>query len=113
MGIPAGRQRGGLLLLLPATPGAAVSRVLEPLGRMALTNYLTATVIVVAVAPALGLADSGRFGAALGLAAAILAAQAVLSRLWLDRFRFGPVEWPWRCVTWLRPVPLTRYAHAG
>lgn len=38
--------------------------------------------------------------------AGLLAAQAVLSPLWLRRFRYGPVEWLWRCVTWWRWMPI-------
>ena len=39
-------------------------------------------------------------GAAIGLGVAILALQAIVSPLWLARFRYGPAEWAWRCVTW-------------
>ena len=42
------------------------------------------------------------------LAVAILAVQSVLSRLWLRSFRYGPLEWVWRSVTWWRPVTLRR-----
>jgi uncharacterized protein len=63
--------------------------LLAPLGRVALTNYVTATLLVLAVAPLLDLHGSHRWGAALGLAAAVLGGQALLSRLRLARFRLG------------------------
>ncbi|SDP76739.1 Uncharacterized membrane protein YeiB [Actinopolyspora xinjiangensis] len=94
----------GLLLLLRTRVGPAVSALLEPLGRMALTNYLTATLLVVALAPVLGLPHSLRFGPALALAAGIIGVQVLWSRWWLRRFRYGPFEWLWRCVTWWSPV---------
>ncbi|WP_405513057.1 DUF418 domain-containing protein [Streptomyces canus] len=97
-----------LLLLLRTPLGRPLSAVLEPLGRMALTNYLTATLAVTAASPLLGLRDSARWGTAMLLAAGILAVQAVLSHWWLRRFRYGPFEWCLRCVTWWSIVPITR-----
>ncbi|MFI0713316.1 DUF418 domain-containing protein [Streptomyces inhibens] len=98
----------GFLLLLRTPLRGAMAAVFAPLGRMALTNYLTATLIIVAVAPVLGLSESTRWGTALGLAAVILAVQTVLSHLWLSAFRYGPLEWAWRCVTWWQLVPITK-----
>ncbi|MDF9811745.1 DUF418 domain-containing protein [Streptomyces sp. SPB162] len=97
-----------LLLLLRTPLGRPLSAVLEPLGRMALTNYLTATVAVTAASPLLGLRESARWGTAMLLTAGILTAQAVFSRWWLRRFRYGPLEWCLRCVTWWTVVPVTR-----
>lgn len=71
---------------MPARP--ALRTVFVPLGRMALTHYLTATV--------------------LGIAGAILTIQRVWSTLWLPRYRQGPLEWLWRWVTWARRPPLRR-----
>jgi uncharacterized membrane protein YeiB len=34
--------------------------------------------------------------------------QVGLSAWWLQRFRFGPAEWLWRSLTYLRPQPLLR-----
>ncbi|MGG2464623.1 DUF418 domain-containing protein [Streptomyces sp. RGM 3693] len=97
-----------LLLLLRTPLGTPLSAVLEPLGRMALTNYLTATLLVVAAAPVLGLRHSLHWGAAMVLALVILIVQTLFSRWWLARFRYGPVEWCLRCVTWWERVPNRR-----
>ncbi|MER7708848.1 DUF418 domain-containing protein [Kitasatospora sp. NPDC097605] len=94
-----------LLLLLRGPVGPALSAVLEPLGRMALTNYLTATILVVAAVPVLGLRESLHWGTAMVLALAILVVQILFSRWWLARFRYGPAEWCLRCVTWWERVP--------
>ncbi|WSQ14816.1 DUF418 domain-containing protein [Streptomyces sp. NBC_01231] len=61
-----------LLLLLRTPLGRPLSAVLEPLGRMALTNYITATLAVTAASPLLDLRDSGRWGTAMLLAAGII-----------------------------------------
>ena len=30
------------------------------------------------------------------------------SKAWLDRFRYGPLEWLWRCLTYWQRFPLRR-----
>ncbi|GAA4934761.1 putative membrane protein YeiB [Actinomycetospora succinea] len=97
-----------LLLLLRTPVGAVIGRVIAPMGRMALTNYLTATVLFVTLGPALGI-DSLDDGAAIaGLTVGILVVQAVWSSWWLRRFRYGPVEWLWRCLTWWQRAPIMK-----
>ncbi|AFT99307.1 DUF418 domain-containing protein [Nocardia brasiliensis] len=98
----------GLLLVLRTEIGEVVSEVLEPLGRMALTNYVSATALVLLIAPRIGLTGSNRYALLLGLAVAIIAVQAVFSWGWLKLFRYGPLEWLWRCVTWWELVPARR-----
>jgi len=98
----------GLLLILDTRRGAVLERVLAPLGRMALTNYLTATLVVVAVGPLAGLRHSAHYGRMIALAVLILAGQAAFSRYWLARHRYGPLEWAWRCVTWWTRTPNRR-----
>jgi uncharacterized membrane protein YeiB len=97
-----------VLLVLRTRLGRPLSAVLEPLGRMALTNYLTATLAVVAAAGPLGLRHSAHWGTAMVLALVILAVQAVFSRWWLSQFRYGPLEWGLRSVTWWSTVQLRR-----
>jgi uncharacterized protein len=94
------------LVLLRTPAGPVVSAVLAPLGRMALTNYLTATVLFVVVGNALDLDGSAKWGTAALLGVGILLVQAGWSALWLSRFRYGPLEWVWRCVTYWRPMPI-------
>lgn len=83
-------------------------RVFAPLGRMALTNYLGATVLVLAVTAFVHGSDSWQAGPVILLAASILTLQWCWSTLWLSRFRQGPLEWVWRQVTWARRMPLAR-----
>ena len=96
----------GLLLLLHTPLRGPLAAVFAPLGRMALTNYLLATVAFVVAGRAIGLEGSARWGAAVALGLSILGVQAVLSPLWLRGFRYGPMEWLWRCATWWRWVPI-------
>lgn len=89
----------GLLLVLRPW----LSALLEPLGRMALTNYVSGTFVIFLADPLLE-ADDTRWSV-VALAAATVTAQALFSRWWLARYRYGPLEWIWRCLTWSRRVP--------
>ncbi|SFQ00891.1 DUF418 domain-containing protein [Hymenobacter arizonensis] len=87
-----------------------VLRQLAPLGRMALTCYLTQSVIATFLFTGVGLAWLGRVGPTLlwPLGFAIIAGQLLACRWWLRRFQFGPVEWLWRSLTYRQWQPLRR-----
>lgn len=96
-----------LLALLWRTPvRRALSAVFEPLGRMALTCYVTASFVMVPAGVLLDSRSTHDVIPGLIVAAAVLPLQWVFCRLWLSRFAYGPLEWAWRCVTWWRWVPL-------
>lgn len=88
--------------------GPALSAVLSPMGRTALTNYLSATVLLLTAGPLLGIDSTGDLPRIIGLTIGIIVLQAVWSVLWLRRFRYGPAEWAWRCLTWWRRAPIRR-----
>jgi uncharacterized protein len=75
---------------------------LAPVGRMALTNYLTHSVLYLVVLSGVGFGLYGDVGPAscVGLAVIIFAVQMVFSAWWLARYRFGPAEWVWRTLTY-------------
>ena len=88
---------------------ARLRRVLDafaPVGRMALTNYLSQTLICLTVFYGGGL--GGRVGpaAGLGIALAVFAVQMAWSAAWLARYHFGPAEWAWRSLTYGRMQPM-------
>jgi uncharacterized protein len=88
--------------------GRRFLNVFEPVGRMALTNYLMHSIICVVLSYGFGLALWWRIGAgaAIAIAAAIILVQIPLSAWWLSRYRFGPIEWIWRRLTYGRPLTL-------
>jgi uncharacterized protein len=73
-----------------------------PLGRMALTVYLTQSVVQLAIFSSHGLALAGRISIAwLPLVAAlILGTQRYVCAFWLQRHAHGPLEWIWRSATY-------------
>ncbi len=86
-------------------------KLLAPLaapGRMALTNYLLQSVALAILCPryALGLFEQVRPAQAWGIAVGIFGLQLLISLWWLGRFRFGPVEWLWRALTYAKLQPI-------
>lgn len=81
---------------------------LAPAGRMALTNYLCQSVMSVFVFYGIGLGLIGKLGPALCLVvtAGLYAVEILWSRIWLAGFRFGPAEWVWRSMTYLKLQPM-------
>ncbi|MCZ0857038.1 DUF418 domain-containing protein [Actinomyces israelii] len=82
----------------------------EPLGRTALTCYAGASLIVAPIGLALHWKDSRDVAPLLAVAALVLVVQSTAARLWLKRFRYGLLEWAWRCLTWWTLVDIRRPA---
>jgi uncharacterized protein len=98
----------GLLLVLRSARAARLAEPLAAIGQMALTNYLMQSVVLSLLFYGYGLGLYGRLGSAAGVGIGLLlyAAQVALSRAWLRRYRFGPVEWLWRSLTYGSRQPL-------
>lgn len=79
-----------------------------PVGRMALTNYLMQSVVCVAFFTSTGL--YGKVGPALGLVPTLVlySAQVWFSNWWMARYRFGPMEYAWRTLTYGQLGPWRR-----
>ncbi|MBU2864963.1 DUF418 domain-containing protein [Reinekea forsetii] len=76
-------------------------------GRMAFSNYIAQSLICTFIFYGFGL---GLFGSIerwqqLVIVFAVWCVQIIGSKLWLTHFRFGPLEWVWRGLTyWRRPI---------
>jgi uncharacterized protein len=97
----AGAYVTGTLVLLATPARSVLTAVFAPLGRMALTNYVTATFLMIGVGHLLDLPHTDAYTGLLVSAVAILVVQWAFSTLWLRRHRQGPLEWLWRRGTWL------------
>jgi uncharacterized protein len=97
----------GTTLLWLRPWGRRILGVFAPVGRTALTNYLLQTAIGIGVFYGVGLGLAGEVGPTLwtGFAIAVFALQIIASALWLRAFRYGPMEWLWRRLTYGRPLP--------
>lgn len=97
----------GLLLLLSHDAWKQGLAFLAPMGRMALTNYLSQSLFWTWVfyRHGLGLWGQVQPGMALLLTIGFFTLQAAWSHWWLARFKFGPAEWLWRSMTYGRWQP--------
>ncbi|WP_323382150.1 DUF418 domain-containing protein [Myxococcus dinghuensis] len=87
----------------------------SPVGRMALTNYLTQSVVSVWLYNGWGLGFIAKVPPSwsVGVALGIFVVQTFISRWWLARFRFGPAEWLWRSLTYGKAQPMRLGAGGG
>ena len=73
-------------------------------GRMALTNYISQSIVGIMLFYGLGLGLGTTFGLVTIEITAVLVffLQIVVSTFWLRYFSFGPLEWIWRMLTYGR-----------
>lgn len=86
--------------------GPKVAGFLEPVGRMALTNYLMQSLFLMLLLQGVGLGLGAHLSRAelMGVAAALMLAQLAFSHWWLARHQQGPMEALWRRHTYRTPV---------
>ena len=91
----------------PSQP-SALATALAAAGRMALTNYLTQSLVFGALFYGYGFGLFGRLDqkTATALGIAVFCLQLRFSSWWLARYRFGPCEWAWRSATYGKPQPM-------
>lgn len=97
--------------LLWQTDRGKFLRALAPAGRMALTTYVSQTLIGVFVFYGVGAGLRGSLGllACAVFAVAVFALQCAAATAWFKAFRFGPLEWLWRRATYGTPLPMLRH----
>lgn len=86
-------------------------RILHPfsyVGRMALTNYITQTIIGVGIFTGLGMFGEVNIGLGILISIIVLPLQMILSYFWLKHFRFSPLEWVWRSLTYGEFQPMKK-----
>ena len=96
---------GVVVLMLHSKTVFSRIRVLGPLGRMALTNYLAQSLICATFFYGYAMGQWGMPRAQQVLfVLGVYAAQIAFSYWWLSRFQYGPMEWLWRGFTyWQMP----------
>lgn len=91
-----------IILLYKSDILQGLFRRLEAVGQMAFTNYITHSVICTFFFFGYGLNYFGEleYYQIYFVALAIWFMQLIISPIWLDYFRFGPLEWLWRSLTY-------------
>ena len=95
---------GVIVLLFSRVPNSRVALWVSAVGRTALSNYLFQSAVCCLLFCSYGLGGFGTYSRLelLGITAGMWVWQILLSAWWLERFRFGPVEWLWRSLTYGR-----------
>ena len=111
--IPASLGYMSLIILWNNRADNRLKKHLRAVGRMALTNYLTQTLLgVLVLTTLLGDVDSMNRRVVLSFVFAVWALQLWWSQAWLSHFLFGPAEWLWRVATYRSGQPLRRRGEA-
>ena len=99
-----------LALWAPRAAASRLGRRLAACGRTAFSNYLGLSLVMVPLFHGWGLGLFGQFHRIelLGFVVAGWGLMLAWSQPWLARFRYGPLEWLWRCLTYGKPVALRR-----
>ena len=88
-----------------------LKRLLSPLeyvGRTAFSNYIMQSIFGYLIMRTFnGYEYFSPFECIL-LVVGIFIIQIILSKLWLQRFRFGPLEWLWRCISYMKLLPIRK-----
>lgn len=81
-------------------------------GRMAFSNYIGTSLVMALIFQGWAVGMFDRFDRVGLLGFVALGAMLMLgwSKPWLERFRYGPLEWLWRCLTYWRLFPIGRAA---
>ncbi len=90
--------------------GNSKLKVLAPMGRMALTNYLMQTIIGVIIYYGVGFGFGGNIGPAvfIPIGLAVYAFQVFYSNVWFKYFNYGPFEWIWRMLTYGKRLKIVK-----
>jgi len=101
---------GAICTLVHSGIMAWLQSAVGAVGRMALTNYLMQTVIATSIMYWWGLGLFGTFTRVqqLMLVLAIIVGQTIFSIIWMRLFQFGPMEWLWRSLVYLKRQPMRR-----
>ena len=95
-------------ILLLMWPGGRLTARVAAAGRTAFSNYLGTSLLCTALFYGYGLGWYGHLSRA-ALMPVVLAVWAIMllwSQPWLQRFRYGPLEWLWRSLSRLRLQPI-------
>ena len=81
-----------------------------PVGKTALSNYIFQTFIAVTIFYGIGFGFTGKFGytVIMGIALLIFIIQIICSTWWLQKFKFGPLEWLWRQLTYGKKLKIKK-----
>ncbi|MDQ6756891.1 MAG: DUF418 domain-containing protein [Bacteroidota bacterium] len=97
-----------LILLYKIIPFRKILHIFAPVGQMAFTNYLMQSIITSIIFYGMGWFGQFQRYQIYYVVLGIWVFQIIFSTIWLRYFLFGPFEWLWRSLTYLRKQPFIR-----
>ena len=106
---------GFLLLFCRSGMLSWLRNSLAAVGRMALSNYITHSIVCAILFSGFGFGLYGKLERhqLYYVVFSIWAVQLLISPVWLRHFQFGPLEWGWRTLTYMKKQPMRRAAAAA
>jgi len=97
-----------VMLIVKSDFFMSTQKRLAAVGQMALTNYIMQSVICTFIFYGFGLGLFGKIDRAgqVLIMLGVLILQLYWSKAWLTKFRFGPLEWLWRTLTYMKRQPM-------
>lgn len=109
--IPLGLGWVGIIMLLcKSNRFSSLKKRFAAIGQTAFSNYILQTVICTTIFYGHGLGLFGQLERLeqMGIVVLVWIIQLILSPLWLQSFRFGPLEWLWRSLVYRSAQPFRR-----
>ena len=109
IGVPLSLGYGAIIIAFAKARAARLlTYPLACVGRMALSNYFAHTLLCTTFFYGYGLGYFAKieYPALWLIVLVVWAFNIIFSMLWLRAFKMGPFEWIWRCVTYMRLVPI-------
>lgn len=113
LGVALGHM-GAVMLICQTGSLPRLRRRLSAVGRMAFSNYIFQTIVCTTIFYGYGLGLFGRFNRfpLMFFVVAVWLLQLWISPWWLGRFRYGPLEWLWRSLSYGHRQPMRRLRQA-
>lgn len=102
----AGFYACSIMLLVKNNVASRFLNRLSSVGKTAFSNYILQTILCTGLFYGFGLFGSFERVEQVVLVASIWILQLILAPMWLKRFKFGPLEWLWRSLTYWKFQPM-------
>jgi uncharacterized protein len=101
-----------IMLFIKSGIAMFLQRSLAAVGQMALTNYIMQTLICNSLFLGFGFSLYGQLERheLYYIVFSVWIFQLIISPIWLQYFRFGPLEWIWRSLTYWQKQPFKKAA---
>jgi uncharacterized protein len=99
---------GILAMIFKTNFGKKLLQIFIPVGRMALSCYILQSILCIFIFYGFGLGLFAQVSLHLTflIAFGILLIEAIACKLWLRKFKFGPIEWIWRCLSYRKIIQI-------